>query len=329
MAQEVTRWGILGTGNIATKFATGLAYAPDAELVAVGSRARETAEAFGEKFNVPRRHASYEALAADPEVDAIYVSTLNPCHKANTILCLEAGKAVLCEKPFAINAAEAAEMVAVARREKRFLMEAMWTRFIPATVRVREWLAEGAIGAPRMFHGSFGFAADKQRLWDPEMGGGALLDVGIYPLSYASMVFGRQPVDVAALAEIGKTGVDEQGAVVLRYDDGELATLTFAFRTETFHEARIMGTKGRIDVAPPFWKATEATLYQGEWQEAETHRIELPYDGNGYEFEAAEVGRCLREGKLESDVMPLDETLAIMKTMDCIREQWDMKYPME
>ena len=327
MAQAI-RWGILGTGNIATKFATGLAYAPDAELVAVGSRAQETAEAFGDKFGIPRRHASYEALAADPEVDAIYVSTLNPCHKANTMLCLESGKAVLCEKPFAINAAEAAEMIAVARREKRFLMEAMWTRFIPATVQVRDWLAEGAIGAPRMFHGSFGFAAEKRRLWDPNLGGGALLDVGIYPLSYASMIFGRQPVDISALADIGKTGVDEQGAAVLRYDDGEIATFSFAFRTETFHEARIMGTKGRIAVAPPFWKASEATLYEGAEGEKE-HRIELPFDGNGYQFEAAEVGRCLREGKLESDVMPFDESLAIMKTMDRIREQWGLKYPME
>jgi predicted dehydrogenase len=324
---HTTRWGILGTGSIARKFAEGLKSAPGAELVAVGSRAQKTADEFGERFDVPRRHASYEALAADADVDAIYVSSPHSCHKDNTIQCLEAGKPVLCEKPFAINAGQAEAMVAVARERGVFLMEAMWTRFEPVTVKVREWLASGAIGEPRMLCADFGFRAGanpRSRLFDPALGAGALLDVGVYPVSYGSMVFGGPPDHVAGLATMHEDGFDEQSAFVLGYPGGELAVLYCAIRTTTVHRASIMGTEGRIEI-PTFWKAQEATLFG----RGSTEHVERPFAGNGYEYEAAEVGRCLREGKLESDTVPLDETLAIMQTLDRIRGQWGMTYPME
>jgi predicted dehydrogenase len=321
------RWGILGTGNIAKQFARGLSVLPDAQLVAVGSRSVETADAFGDAFDVPRRHASYAALAEDPEVDVIYVSTPHPLHAPNTILCLEAGKPVLCEKPFAINAREAESMIAVARRKNLFLMEAMWTRFLPAVAKAREWVDQGRIGEVRMIAADFGFRAgwdEESRLLNREMGGGALLDVGIYPVSLASFFLRRQPTRISGLADIGATGVDEQAAVVLGYDKGELAVLYTAVRTNTPQDAHILGNEGAIRLDPPFWKGTQATLTI-HGQDAET--VELPYDGNGYNCEAAEVMRCLREGRLESDVMPLDETLAIMRTLDRIREGWGLRYP--
>jgi len=322
------RWGILSTGRIAGKFATGLAAIPDAELVAVGSRSQESADRFGDEHNVLRRHPSYEALANDPVVDAIYVATPHPFHKDNAMLCLEAGKAVLCEKPFAMNAQEAEEAIRCARENKRFLMEAMWTRFIPANVKVRELLAENAIGDVRMVHAKFCFRSGwnpEGRLLNPKLGGGGLLDVGIYTVSYASMIMGRQPDRIVSLADIGETGVDEQASMVFGYDGGELATLTCAVRTRTRHDALISGTDGFIEVHEPFWHSQGLTLVTGEGEET----FEIPHDDNGYQYEAMEVMRCLRAGKLESDVMPLDETHAIMKTLDRIREQWGLMYPME
>jgi predicted dehydrogenase len=322
------RWGILSTGWIAKKFAQGLSVLEDAEIVAVGSRAQGTADAFGDEFGVPHRHANYEALAADPDVDVVYIGTPHPFHKENSLLCLQAGKAVLCEKPFTINAGEAEEVIALAREKRLFLMEAMWTRYIPIIVKLRELLAAGAIGDVRMLTADLGFRREldpKSRLFDPELGGGALLDMGIYPISLASMVFGA-PSRIVSLAHMGQTGVDELAGVVLGYDGGQLAVLHTGLQTDTAVEATVMGTRGRIRVHSPWFYGTALTL-SVEGREDEV--ISLPYAGNGYNFEAAEVMRCLREGELESDVMPLDETLAIMQTLDAIRAQWGFKYPME
>jgi predicted dehydrogenase len=323
-----TRWGIIGTGNIASQFARGLAALDDAELVAVGSRAVKSAEVFGEQFNVPRRHGSYAALASDPDVDAIYVATPHPLHMENTLLGLEAGKAVLCEKPFAINAGQAQAMIAAARERGVFLMEAMWTRFLPHMVRLRELLAAKAIGEPRMLQADFGFRTNfnpQGRLFDPAMGGGALLDVGVYPVSLASMVFGA-PERVTGMAHLGASGVDEQSAMIFGYAGGQLALLSQAIRTNSPHEALLLGTAGRIRVHTSWWKAAPMTLsVDGRPDEL----IDAPVIGNGYNYEAAEVGRCLREGHTESDVMPLDETLAIMRTLDEVRAQWGLRYPGE
>ncbi|HNP73172.1 MAG TPA: Gfo/Idh/MocA family oxidoreductase [Kouleothrix sp.] len=322
------RWGILGTGNIAAQFARGLAELDDATLVAVGSRTPEAAAAFGQRFGAARAHGSYAALANDPDVDAIYVATPHPFHKDNTLLCLSAGKAVLCEKPFAINAGEAAEMIASARARGVFLMEAMWTRFLPHMVRLRELLAAGVIGEVRMLQADFGFRTGfdpRGRLFDPALGGGALLDVGIYPASLASMVFGA-PERIAGMAHLGATGVDEQSAMIFGYAGGQLALLSQATRTNTPHEALLLGTAGRIRVHGSWWKAASMTLsLDGQPDE----RIDTPSVGNGYNYEAAEVGRCLRAGLAESATMPLDETLAIMRTLDEVRAQWGLRYPGE
>ncbi len=325
---EKIRWGILGTGNIAHQFGRGLTVVEDAELVAVGSRTQESADKFGDEFGVPRRHASYEALANDAGVDAIYISTPHPFHKANSILCLNAGKAVLCEKPFTINTREAEDVIAVAREKQLFLMEAMWTRFTPTMVKIRELVGQGAIGDVRMINADFGFRTGWNpagRGLAPELGGGGLLDVGIYPISLASMLLGK-PAEIVSTAHIGETGVDEQSAVLFKYAGGQIAISTSAVRTTTPWEAWIMGTEGMIHIPRAWWMPQGFTLKANgkpdEW-------FDLPFTGNGYNYEAIEVGRCLRAGELESPVMSLAESVSIMQMMDAVRAQWGLVYPTE
>ena len=323
------RWGIIGTGFIAGRFAEALRFLPEAELVAVGSRASATAKKFGRAFGIPHQHNSYNKLANDPDVDVVYIATPHPFHLENSILCLKAGKAVLCEKPFAINASQAQQMIEVARAKRLFLMEAMWTRFLPTIAKVREWLGQGLIGPVRFLQADFGFKGSenpKGRHLNLQLAGGALLDVGVYTVALASMVFGTPPMKITGLAHIGQTGVDEQSAMLLSYQDGQLAVLSCAVRTQTPQEAVIVGTKSTIRIHSPFWSATTATI-SIEGKEDET--VKIPHECNGFEYEAREVMQCLQAGKLESNTMPLDESLSIVKTMDEIRAQWGLKYPVE
>lgn len=321
------RWGILGTGGIAHKFARGLQAAPGAELAAVGSRSQGTADAFGDAFGIPRRHASYEALANDPEIDVIYIATPHPMHKDNSLLCLDGGKAVLCEKPFTLNAAEAEAMITVARQKGLFLMEAMWTRYLPAVVKTRQLIADGVLGEIRMIMADFGFrfkGGPEHRLLNPALGGGALLDAGVYPISFVSMIFGP-PTRVMSMADMGPTKVDEQAAILLEHDQGRLALIAAAVTTALPSQAIIMGTEGRLTVHGPIYCPTRLTLTRDGQDEV----IEMPLEGNGYNYQAAEVMNCLHSGQLESKIMPLAETLSIMKTMDEVRAPWGLKYPTE
>lgn len=322
------RWGILGAGAIAQKFCVGVQALPDHQLVAIGSRSQEKAARFGAQFDMPHCHGSYEALVADAAVDAIYVATPHALHKEHTLLALRAGKPVLCEKPFTINAAEARELIAAARSARLFLMEAMWPRFVPAVMETKRLIDEGVIGEVRMINGAFGFRTEfnpQSRLFDPALGGGGLLDVGVYPVSFASMLLG-QPNRVATLAELGQTGVDEQSAFILGYPGGQLATLYTAVRTTTPYDGTIMGADGMIRLQPTFWSPQRLTLTK---RGQEPTVIELPATANVYSYEAAEVANCVRAGKLESAGMPLDESRQIMETLDAIRAQWGLKYPME
>ena len=322
------RWGILSTGGIAHKFAEGLAFLPDAELTAVGSRTAEAAQAFGEKYQVPHRHASYEALASDPDVDVIYVATPHNFHYENSHLCLEHGKAVLCEKAFTLNAPEAEALIAFARQKKVFLMEAMWTRYLPAVVKLRQMVSQGAVGEVRMVTVDLGFRAEinpQGRLFNKDLAGGAILDVGCYVVSFASMLLGT-PNQVMGLSTLGVTGVDEQTAILLGYPGGQMAQLLTALRVNSPREAIIMGTEGMLRVNAPFHVATRLTYQRGQGPE---EVIAAPFQGNGYNYEAAEVMACLGSGKLESDVMPLDESLQIMLTLDKVRQQVGLRYPTE
>ena len=322
------RWGILGTGRIAGEFATGLKSLRDAELVAVGSRASKTAEAFAERFDIPRRFSSYQALAEDPQVQVIYIATPHSLHCENALLCLDAGKAVLCEKPLALNAGEVDRMIKRARDKGLFLMEAMWTRFFPAMECLKNLLQKGAIGEPRQLMIDFGFRTDfkaEGRLFNLEQGGGSLLDVGVYPVSLSSMIFGP-PQQVVGLANCGESGVDEQAAFVLKHSGGALALLSSAIRTETEKRLVLHGTEGRILVPPQFFQPTSLELTRAD---RAPEIKSFPMESNGYQYQATAVMSCLRSGKLECEVMPLDESRSIVETMDRLRAQWGLRYPNE
>ncbi|MGG3455047.1 Gfo/Idh/MocA family protein [Paenibacillus rhizolycopersici] len=328
MGEATIKWGIMAAGGIAESFAGDLASASNGEAYAIGSRNLEKAGAFSKKFGIPKAYGSYEELVADPEVDAVYVATPHPYHKDNVMTALRAGKAVLCEKPFTVNSAELEELVAYARERKLFLMEAMWTRFLPVIHRVREWLAAGRIGEVRLVKADFGFDAGwnpSGRLLNPELGGGALLDAGIYPISFASMVLGPYPQSVQSTAHLGETGVDEHFSVLLTYGNGATASLNGAVRLAIGNDAYIHGTNGKIYV-PGFLNATTATLYV-DGEEPETVSDDRAFKGYAYEAEA--VGRALQAGLTESSDIPLDESLAILRLMDQIRGQWGLKYPFE
>ena len=325
---ETIRWGILSTGRIAHAFATALTYIDTADLVAVGSRSQATANEFGERYRAPHRHASYAALAHDPDVDVVYVATPHVFHKENCLLCLRAGKPVLCEKPLTINAREAREVIDVARQSGLFLMEAMWTRFLPLVCRLRELLAEGAIGEVQMIIGDLGEKmrfGPEHRINNPALGGGALLDVGIYPLAYASMILGA-PTRSVSMARFGETGVDERAAVILEYAGGALGIIYAATNLDTPREVIIIGSEGQIRVSSSMHCPTKMVVSRpGQTDQA----IMMPLAGNGYNYEALEVMRCLREGRLESEIMPLDESVSLQTTMDRIRAEWGLKYPTE
>ena len=319
------RWGILGPGGIAKRFATDLRRADHAELVAVGSREADRAAAFAAEFGAARSYGSYTELLSDKEVDIVYVATPHSSHCEHTVLCLEHGKAVLCEKPLAVNAAQAAEMVNAAQAHNLFLMEAMWTRHLPIMAKVRQWLASKRIGEVRMLTADFGFRVDvhpEQRLFNPWLAGGALLDVGVYTIALAQMVFGRVPSSIRATADKLETGVDGQTAMILGYDGGELALLSCAVRLNSPQEARILGTRGSITI-PSFWRATQATL-----QPDGLDPVQATGDAS-YHYEAIEAGYCLRTGKVQSALMPWNESLEIARIMDAVRQQIGVIYPME
>lgn len=322
------RWGILGAGSIAGRFSEALAALPEAETLAVGSRSQESADRFAEANGFSRAYPSYEDLAADLEVDVVYVATPHPFHAENVELCLRAGKAVLCEKPFTVNAAEARRLVGLARERDLFLMEGMWTRFFPLMGRLRRMLFDGAIGEPRMLTVDFGFRAPfdpSSRLFDPKLGGGAMLDVGVYCVSFASMVLGR-PVRGTGLSHLGGTGVDEQFAAAIEHGDGRISAITAGTRTASPHEATVLGTEGYARIHSPWWNPDAMTITRpGHEDEV----VKEPAEENGFRYEAAEVMRCLRVGEKESQIMPLDETVSVLETMDEIRASWGLRYPGE
>ena len=249
------RWGILGTGGIPSTFVADLRLSDSGVVTAVGSRSQGSADRFGDEFGIANRHAGYESLVADPDVDVVYVATPHPMHHDNAILALRAFKHVLVEKPFTMNAVEAREVVRVARENGRFAMEAMWTRFLPHVVVIRDWLARGALGeivTVTADHGQW-FAEDPEfRLFAPELGGGALLDLGVYPVSFASMVLGT-PDRIVSMSDRAFTGVDAQTSMLFGYDSGAQAVLTCTLRAKSPTRASIVGTAARIEIDGDFY----------------------------------------------------------------------------
>lgn len=321
-------WGILGGGRIANDFAECLALLPQAEIVAVASRSEERAKSFAERHNSKKYYTDYLDLVKDSSVDAIYVATTHNFHKEHALLCIEHGKNVLCEKPLATNTEESSILIEAARKKKVFLMEAMWTRFLPLWVSVKKWLQEGLLGDIIMINADFGFFTrhgDYGRHLNPELAGGALLDVGIYPVSLACWIFGDLPRQSHSNAYLTANGVDGISSYYLDFGNSRIAQLSSAVIVHTPKDAVIVGTKGYLKV-PEFWKGSEVTVYiNGE----DPKFYKFPYKAAGFQFEAEEAMNCIAEGRLESSTMPLDETLGIMELMDSFRREWDMLYPWE
>lgn len=296
-------------------------------ITAVASRSADRAGAFADRFGIAARYDSYEGLVEDPDVDAVYVATTHPQHEANTLLFIEADKHVLCEKPFALNAHQAQRMADAARAKGVFCMEAMWSRFLPAYRTLVDLLGEGRIGEPLLVEGDFGyrvpFVAD-DRHFDLAQGGGALLDLGIYPVQLCTLVLGL-PDRVAADGVIGTTGVDEHVAAVLHHPGDRLGVVKAALRAPLPCTARIAGTDGSIQL-PAFMHCPEWIEVSGP---AGPERIDAGYEGDGLRFQVDEVHRCLAEGLTESPVMSLDETIGIARVLDDIRGQIGLVYPGE
>jgi predicted dehydrogenase len=321
------RWGILATGGIAKKFAHDLHTVSDARLVAVGSRAQATADDFAREFNVPHAYGTYNGVLNDPDVDVVYVATTHDLHMPLTLAALNAGKHVLCEKPIALNTKQATAMVDLARKKNLFLMEAIWARFHPVTRKLYELVNKGVLGQIRMLQADFGINKPfdpQHRLYNPEVGGGAMLDLGIYPIQLAIKILGV-PETVTGTPIIGATGVDEQNGIVFGYSSGALAVLTSTMRVETVSSARIYGTNGYAVLAPQFWHSDKLTTVIGGVETV----YDLPHRSFGYQDEIDETHRCIRAGEGESPIMPLDDTLTIQRIMDGLRTQWGIRYPQE
>jgi predicted dehydrogenase len=323
------RWGVAGPGGIAVRFANAMQHCADGQIIAAASRSRERADAFADRFRVPTRYDDYGALAEDPDVDAVYVATPHSRHETDATLYLLAGKHVLCEKPFALDAAQVRRMTAAAQASGRFCMEAMWSRFLPAYRVLADLLDAGRIGNPLFAEADFGFRRpmdSTHRLFDRALGGGALLDLGIYPLQLADLVFGR-PDRIVADAVLGETGVDEQVAAILHHPAGGLAVVKAATRVTLACTARIAGTDGTIDLSAFMHHPDEVRVTSSRGAEAEV--IDTRFDGEGLRFEIDEVHRCVVEGLTESPTWPLAKTLELAETMDAIRDQIGVTYPSE
>lgn len=326
-AMKQVRWGIMGAGRIAAALVEAIRQVPGGEVVAIGSTSSERASAFAELHGIPGRYSTYEDVAADPNVDAVYVATTNNLHLANTLVSVDHGKPVLCEKPFALNRRQAEEMVAAARASGVFLMEAMWMRFQPATSRVEAIVRSGRIGDLRSVVADFGFVAGphpSDRLFDRTLGGGTVMDLGVYVVTFATLLLGP-PTSITASGQMSAAGIDEQAGILLRHRGG-MSTLSTSFIADSSMEAIVAGSDGHIRVHAPFHHSPRLTIERrGEVVET----IDTSYEGSGYRFEVEEVHRCLLEGATESQRMSLDDTLTVMSTLDEIRDQIGLVFPGE
>lgn len=321
------KWGIIGCGGIAHMFADSLNALEHGTLLAGASRTPGRAQAFVEKHGMERVYTDYEALAADPDVDAVYIATTHNFHFENAKLCLENGKHVLCEKPFTVNAAQTEALIALAREKNLFMMEAVWTRFLPGIRKLRELLDEGVIGNVLSVRADFSIDGrefgPEHRLRNKALAGGALLDLGIYPITFAGIVFGGQPSHIQSNAVIGDTGVDDRSFSLFEYSDGRRAVLSSSFTDIGPTEGVVCGTDGYIRM--PWFLAGQELQVHRTGEEPET--IRMPYGENeNFTFEITEAMECIAAGKTESEILPLAETLAVMQTMDTLRAQWGLKY---
>ncbi len=330
-APKPFRWGIMGCGLIAPRFITSLEKTGEGCVAAAASKSRQRANHLQRKSGIDRVYRSYEAMLDSEELDAVYIATTHNAHADPALLCLDRGIPVLIEKPFTQNAEQAEAVITSARANNTFAMEAMWTRFNPAIIKLREVLAAGTIGEVQLLEGAFCIRMNPlnpklmpwNRMYSPKLAGGALLDLGIYPIAFARMVFGQAPASISSSADMAWTGVDKSSQYTFEYPNGARALMQTSFVKQRPRELVLTGTTGSIHI-PDFHGSDRFTIRRnGQPDEA------VQCDPSGFEHEIREVHRCIKAGLLESPSMPLDETLETMKTLDTIRAQWGMKYPGE
>ena len=320
------RWGFLSAGGIATAVADDFRIA-GINIQAVGARDLAKANEFADKFGIPNRHQGYEALVSDPEVDAVYISTPHPWHHQHALLALNAGKHVLLEKPFTINAREAQEIKELAAAKKLFVLEAMWTRFLPSMDAIFAVINSGILGDLRLVTADHSqYLPDVARLWEPELGGGALLDLGIYPVSFAVRVLGL-PKQVIAKTTLTGQHVDETTSLIFEYESGAQASLTTCMSAAGPVTATVVGTFGRIEIDTPFYNQTSFKVFNqgGEVIQSYDEKIK----GVGRQYQGLHLEKCVADGLLESPVLSVTESVEIMKVMDALRAQMGVKYPTE
>lgn len=317
---KTIQWGIIGAGWISRKFCEAMMSVDDGQVRAVYTQTRKKADSLAGDYPIPFIYDSLAALLEDKEINIVYIATPHPSHAEIAKACLNARKPVLCEKPFTMNLQEATEVVELARKKRLFLMEAMWTRFLPHICKAKEILDSGEIGKVTLLQADLAHIAPKDpnnRFYNKKLGGGALLDLGVYPISFAIYMLGV-PHKIRVLCNMADTGVDESMTIDFQYDDGRMAQLFISFVTNSVQEARIYGEEGSIRIHPSWIRPSQATL---SLNNGNTETTAFEYTGNGYNFEIDECHRCLREGKTESDLMPLDLTLDIMQMLDWIGQE--------
>jgi dihydrodiol dehydrogenase / D-xylose 1-dehydrogenase (NADP) len=326
--QNKFRWGILGPGRIAHRFADGLNSIGDACLYAVGSASAERAQSFSAQHHPQKVYASHAELVNDPNVDAVYIANSHPFHLATALLCLEHGKPVLCEKPLTVNAHDSRKLIETAEKKSLFLMEGLWSRFLPIYQQVHEWLEQKVIGDVLLLNSTMGFRKPvdlQDRLYNPNLAGGVLLDQGVYPIALSQWFIGENPGSFAVKNHFSSNHVDDLTAVTLQYPGGAISQFTCNFVAETVNDFFIYGSKGHIRIHANYWQSTQATLVLGE----KLTILTKPFRATGFEYEAEEVMTCVRAGKLESSTMPHAHTQANMELMDSIRSEIGLVYPFE
>ncbi|NJN26854.1 MAG: Gfo/Idh/MocA family oxidoreductase [Cyclobacteriaceae bacterium] len=315
------KWGIISTGNIARSICADFVHVSNGEIHAVASRSLDTAASFAKHFGIERYYDSYEALYRDPEIDAIYIGTPHNFHRENATAAMMAGKAVLCEKPITTNENELRQLIETAKNTNTYLMEAMWTYFLPAIIQAKSWLDSGEIGELKHIRADFAFLADPQtnlRLFDPKLAGGALLDIGIYPIALSCLAMPQLPISICASSKKASTGVDSEESMVFEYLNGTTANLMASFLFDMPNDAYFIGTKGYISI-PEFFMAKECFLYKNK-QIAGHFVDDKPTVGYSYELEA--VNNDLLAGKKQSEIMPWSVSIMLQKIMDIVKQKF-------
>lgn len=328
MLKDEIRWGILGPGRIAHSFAEAMKHVPGGSIHAVAGRNLQKTKSFAEQYDIAKTFPSFQELLSDPDIDIIYISTPHNMHYEHIKLCLMAGKAVLCEKPLTINSRQSRELFDLAQEKKLFLMEAMWTRFLPVYEEVRAWLDKDIIGDIKLMTSTFGFKASfdpQDRLFNPDLAGGALLDIGIYNLSVAQWVKRKNPFSFHVDVQMSSTGIDAMTSITLKYADQSISQMTASIIVDTSNEFMIYGDKGNICINSPFWQATRATLNCDNKKET----VEQPFISSGFEYEIIEAQDCFSKGLLQSPNISWSDTQSTIEIMDNVRSEIGLKYPFE